>query len=185
MTAETSPTEITGRLPLHSQEAVEAGQYLVFTLGGEVFAIDILGIREIIGYGEPTGVPMMPEAIRGVINLRGAVVPVLDLSARFGRGRTTVGRRTCIVILELDGQAAEAGFQTLGIVVDGVNEVLEIHADQIEPPPGFGTRLRTDFIAGMGRREGGFVIILDLLRVLCPDELARLADGIGGAAVPA
>lgn len=148
--------------------------YLVFTLNDDIFAIDILRIREIIEYGTLTEVPMMPETIRGVINLRGAVVPVIDLSARFGRGRTDVNRRTCVVILEV-AMGDDDTPQVLGVVVDAVNEVLEIPPEQIEPAPSFGTRLRTDFIAGMGRMEGRFVIILDLARVLSLDELAGIA----------
>lgn len=150
-------------------------QYLIFTLNGDVYAIEIMCIREIIEYGLVTEVPMMPDAIRGVINLRGAVVPLIDLSARFGRGRSTTGRRSCSVILEVAGQGGGAP-QTLGIVVDAVNEVLDIPAAEIEPAPAFGARLRTDFIAGMGRIGERFVIILDLARVLSFEELARLAE---------
>lgn len=148
--------------------------YLIFTLNDDIFAIDILRIREIIEFGTLTEVPMMPETIRGVINLRGAVVPVIDLSARFGRGRTDVAKRTCVVILEV-AMGDDDAPQVLGIVVDAVNEVQEIPAEQIEPPPSFGTCLRTDFIAGMGRMAGRFVIILDLARVLSLDELAGIA----------
>jgi len=175
---------VPARQPLPGQPAdlSELQPHLVFTLNEEIFAIDILSIREIIDYGQPTEVPLMPDAIRGVINLRGAVVPVIDLSARFGRGRTPVGRRTCIVILEVEAPAGEGGLQVLGIVVDAVNEVLEIAAADIEPAPSFGTRLRTDFIAGMGRVDGRFVIILDLPKVLSLEELARLADLAGPAA---
>lgn len=155
----------------------EAGgrqQYLAFNLNGEVFAIDILQIREIIEFGKITIVPMAPPSVRGVINLRGAVVPVIDLSAHFRREPTPVARRTCIVILEVpvDGQAS----QSLGIIVDAVNEVLEIPACDIEPAPSFGTRLRTDFIAGMGRVAGRFIIILDLPKVISLDELGQLAE---------
>jgi purine-binding chemotaxis protein CheW len=149
--------------------------YLRFTLNDEAFAIDIQQIREIIEYGQVTQVPMMPTTVRGVINLRGAVVPVLDLSARFGRARTDVARRTCIVIVEVPPVVEGERPQVLGIVVDAVNEVLEIPAADIEPPPSFGTRLRSNFVAGMGRVAGRFVIILDLPRALALDELARLA----------
>lgn len=169
----------------HSASAAEpdkSRQYLIFTLNGEALAIDILCIREIIDYGQPTELPLMPEAIRGVINLRGAVVPVIDLSARFGRGRTAVGRRTCIVILEVAGLPGEDEPHTLGVVVDAVNEVLEIPPADIEPPPDFGARLRTDFIAGMGRVGSRFVILLDLERVLCLDELSLLAELAGSPA---
>ena len=154
-------------------------QYLAFTLNGEVFAIDILQIREIIEFGALTEVPMMPPTIRGVINLRGSVVPVIDLSARFGRGPSAVARRTCVVILEvsMDGLT-----QTLGVMVDAVNEVMEIPAEDIEPAPAFGTRIRTDFIAGMGRVNGRFVIILDVAHVFSLDELASLGQLAGSAA---
>jgi len=165
-----------GGVPAHRSEAVhrpliEEGQFLIFSLGGEPFAIGILNIREIIEYSNLTEVPMMPEVVRGVINLRGSVVPVIDLSARFGRGRTKIQRRTCVVIVEVPGE--EAG-QVVGVLVDAVNEVQDIAADQIEPPPNFGTRLRTDFIAGMCRLGTRFVIILDVRRVLSLDELEQV-----------
>lgn len=147
----------------------EGRQYLAFTLNGEVLAIDILQVREIIEFGALTEVPMMPDTIRGVINLRGAVVPVIDLSARFGRGASAVLRRTCIVIVEV---VSEGGTQTLGVMVDAVNEVMEIPREDIEPAPTFGARIRTDFIAGMGRVNGKFVILLDVSRVFSVDELA-------------
>ena len=148
----------------------EHGQYLTFLLGGEMFAIGILGIKEIIEYGSLTTVPMMPEFIRGVINLRGAVVPVVDLSARFGRESTEVTRRSCIVIIE----AGVDEKHDIGVVVDSVSEVLEIPGSEIEPAPSFGAKIRSDFIQGMGKVEGKFVIILDSNRVLSVDEMAML-----------
>lgn len=154
-------------------ESGSGRQYLAFTLNGEVFAIDILQIREIIEFGALTEVPMMPSTIRGVINLRGAVVPVIDLSARFGRGPSAVARRTCVVIIEVSVDGAR---QTLGVMVDAVNEVMEIPAEDIEPAPAFGARIRTDFISGMGRVNGRFVIILDVARVFSLDELASLGN---------
>jgi purine-binding chemotaxis protein CheW len=147
----------------------EAQQYLTFMLGGEVFAIGILHIKEIIEYGQLTGVPMMPEFIRGVINLRGAVVPVVDLASRFGGKPSQVTRRSCIVILEL---AVEAETRVIGVVVDAVNEVLEISRADIEPPPSFGTRIRTDFIEGMGKVQEKFVIILNVNNVLSTEDIA-------------
>lgn len=147
-------------------------QYLTFNLGGEIFAIGILAIKEIIEYGNLTEVPMMPDFIRGVINLRGAVVPVVDLSARFGRRGSTVSRRTCIVIVEME---AEDGRQDVGVIVDAVNEVLEILPQDIEPAPSFGAKIRTEFIRGMGKVAGKFVIILNADRVLSVNELATLA----------
>ncbi|MDZ7584072.1 MAG: chemotaxis protein CheW [Thiobacillus sp.] len=146
-------------------------QFLTFMLGGEVFAIGILAIKEIIEYGNLTEVPMMPDYIRGVINLRGSVVPVVDLSARFGRKNTELTRRTCIVIIEV---ASDQEKQVIGVVVDAVNEVLEIQADQIEPPPAFGAKIRTDFIRGMGKVEEKFVIILNVDNVLSIDDLGLL-----------
>jgi purine-binding chemotaxis protein CheW len=138
-------------------------QYLTFMLGGEAFAIGILGIKEIIEYGHLTEVPMMPDCVRGVINLRGAVVPVMDLQARFGRQASAVTKRTCIVIVEL-GDAAES--QVIGVVVDAVNEVLDLPAADIEPPPSFGASIRSDFVSGMAKVRGKFVIVLDVTNVL-------------------
>jgi purine-binding chemotaxis protein CheW len=156
---------------VHDAALQDQQQYLTFMLGGEVFAMGILGIKEIIEYGQITTVPMMPEFIRGVINLRGAVVPVVDLSARFGRSGTAVTKRTCIVIVEVH---ADGEKQDIGVIVDAVNEVLEIARDQIEPPPSFGTRIRTDFISGMGKVNNKFVIILNVNSVLSLDDLALL-----------
>ena len=148
-------------------------QYLTFSLGGEVFALGILNVKEIIEFGNITEIPMMPAFIRGVINLRGAVVPVIDLSARFGGPASTVSRRTCIVIVEL-GEGEER--QDLGVIVDAVNEVLEIPRSEIEPPPTFGAKIRADFIQGMGKVDGRFVIILNVDRVLSPQEITMLAS---------
>ncbi|MBS0542813.1 MAG: purine-binding chemotaxis protein CheW [Proteobacteria bacterium] len=147
-------------------------QYLTFSLGGEVFALGILNVKEIIEFGSITEIPMMPAFIRGVINLRGAVVPVIDLSARFGGRTSAVSRRTCIVIVEL-GSGEDR--QDLGVIVDAVNEVLEIPRGDIEPPPSFGARIRADFIQGMGKVNGDFVIILNVERVLSTEEMAMLA----------
>jgi purine-binding chemotaxis protein CheW len=154
-------------------EAVEAPQqYLTFTLGGEMFAVAILNVKEIIEYGTVTEIPMMPGFIRGVINLRGAVVPVIDLSCRFGGKATEVARRTCIVIIEMhEGEQK----QDIGVMVDAVSEVLEIAADEIEPPPSFGARIRTDFIDGMGKVGGKFVILLNIDKILSIEEIAMLA----------
>ncbi len=160
-------------------EMIGAQQYLVFSLCNETFAIDIRSIKEIIEYGRLTEVPMMPELVRGVINLRGAVVPVVDLAVRFGRRPTQIARRTCIVIVETQVTAGET--QVIGIIVDAVNEVLDIAAQEIEPPPSFGARIRTDFIAGMGKVEGEFVILLELQHALSVDELAGIADTLEDA----
>src|SRR3954447_4057004 len=119
-------------------QAVQVRQYLTFTLGNEVFAIGILAIKEIIEYSTLTTVPMMPTYVRGVINLRGAVVPVLDLSVRFGKAPSPVTKKTCIVIIEISSAGER---QDVGIVVDAVDSVLDIPPDQIEPPPAFGARI--------------------------------------------
>jgi purine-binding chemotaxis protein CheW len=154
---------------LHEEQA----QYLTFTLGGEMFAIGILGIKEIIEYGNLTSVPMMPACVRGVINLRGAVVPVVDLAARFGRPGAEVTRRSCIVIIEAE---SDTGAQDVGLMVDAVSAVLEIPANEIEPAPSFGARIRADFISGMAKVNGKFVIVLNVDRVLSVDEMARLSE---------
>jgi purine-binding chemotaxis protein CheW len=159
--------------------AQEPAQYLTFMLAGEMFAIGILAIKEIIEYSNLTPVPMMPASVRGVINLRGAVVPVMDLLARFGKPPSPVTKRSCIVIVEV-ANAEER--QVIGVAVDAVNEVLDIAPTDIEPPPAFGARIRSDFIQGMGKVKGKFVILLDLNHALSMDELA--APGGFGAAAP-
>ena len=150
----------------------ELGQYLTFLLSGEMYAVGILNVKEIIEYGQLTEIPMLPAFIRGVINLRGAVVPVIDLSARFGGHQTETSRRTCIVIIELSSGEEH---HDIGVVVDAVSEVLEVSSADIEPAPSFGAKIRADFIDGMGKIGGKFVIILDIQRVLSVDEIASLA----------
>ncbi|MGN2434965.1 chemotaxis protein CheW [Pseudomonas syringae] len=152
----------------------EEAQYLTFMLGGEMFAIGILGIKEIIEYGSLTVVPMMPAFVRGVINLRGAVVPVVDLSARFGRQNSEITRRSCVIIIEASTEDGQP--QDIGLLVDNVSAVLEIPASQIEPPPNFGARIRADFISGMAKVDGHFVIVLEVERVLSIDEMSSLAE---------
>ncbi len=149
-----------------------SNQYLTFTVGGEMYAMGILAIKEIIQYGGVSGVPMMPEFIRGVINLRGSVVPVVDLAARFHGALAQAGRRSCIVIVEA---RADDEVQDVGVVVDGVSAVLEIADADIEPAPAFGARIKTDFIRGMGKVNGRFVILLDVEQVLGTDNLALAA----------
>jgi len=156
----------------------DEAQYLTFLLGKEMFAFDILGIKEIIEYGELTNVPMMPEFIRGVINLRGAVVPVVDLSARFGRAVSMVTRRSCIVIIEVESEGER---QDIGVMVDSVSEVLEIPAADIEPAPSFGVKIRAEFISGMGKVKDRFVIILNADKVLSVNELAMLSEAGAGS----
>ena len=153
-------------------------QYLTFALGDEVFAMDIRTVREIIQYGAMTTVPLMPDFVRGVINLRGAVVPVIDLHARFGRPAAKVSKKPCIVIFDAmrDGERVE-----LGLMVDAVSEVIEIAAANIEPPPNFGTAVRRDFIRGMGKVASRFVIILEPDRAFDVGEMAELCEATQGA----
>jgi len=154
-----------------TQGAAQQTQFLTFMLRAEVFAIGILAIKEIIEYDDLTVVPMMPACIRGVINLRGAVVPVMDLSARFGRKTAEVTKRTCIVIVEIE---ADGERQDVGIIVDAVNAVLDIPASEIEPAPAFGAKISTTFIQGMGKVNGKFVILLDVNNVFSADEMGAL-----------
>lgn len=149
----------------------EATQYLTFMLGKEVYAINILSIKEIIEFGHLTEVPKMPGFIRGVINLRGAVVPVVDLAARFGKASAAITRKTCVVIVEI---AFEDGLHTVGVLVDAVNAVMDIEGRQIEPAPSFGAQIRNEFISGMGKVNDKFIIILDVSKVLSLDEIAEV-----------
>jgi purine-binding chemotaxis protein CheW len=153
----------------------EQDQYLTFMLDKEMFAIGILAIKEIIEYHNLTAVPMMPDWIRGVINLRGAVVPVLDLSARFGRKSSVVTKRTCIVIAEVGSNGER---QVIGVMVDAVNQVLSIPPSEIQAPPTFGAKIRSDFMRGMGKVDGKFVILLDVDHVLSVDEIGSLSDDL-------
>ena len=148
-------------------------QYLTFMLGEEVFAMDIRTVREIIQHGAMTVVPLMPKFVRGVINLRGAVVPVIDLQSRFGRSTTIVGKKTCVIIFDAsrDGEKTE-----LGLMVDAVSEVIEIQPTQIEPPPQFGTSIQREFIRGMGKVAGEFIVILEPERALDIDDMAQLVE---------
>lgn len=156
-----------------SGNPVEQAQYLTFMLGGETFAVGILHVKEIIEYSGLTEVPMMPDCVQGVINLRGAVVPVVSLSLRFGKPGTPVTKRTCIVIVEVETDGER---QVMGIVVDAVNAVLEIAASDIEPAPTFGAKIRSEFIEGMGKVSGKFVILLNIDKVLSANEIGALAD---------
>ena len=158
-----------------TQKVVEEKQYLTFMLGGEMFSIGILSIKEIIWYANLTEVPMMPACIRGVINLRGAVVPVMDLSNRFGKPSTPVVKSTCIVIIEVP-RANEGEHQAMGVVVDSVQAVLEIPVSEIEPSPSFGAKIRPDFIEGIAKVNGKFVILLNVNQVLSMEEISQLGQ---------
>ena len=154
-------------------EIIETTQYLTFKLDEEIFALDIAKVREVLDYTTVTKVPRTPEFMRGVINLRGSVVPVVDMRLKFGMTKTDKTVNTCIIIVEitLAGETV-----VLGALADAVHEVIELEPEQIEPAPKIGTRLKTDFIRGMGRRNDAFIIILDIDKVFSSDELSLVQD---------
>ncbi len=156
----------------------ETTQYLTFKLGDEVFALDIAKVREVLDFTSVTKVPRTPEFMRGVINLRGNVVPVVDMRLKFGLTRTEKTVNTCIIIVEisLDGDTT-----VLGALADSVQEVIDLEPDKIEPAPKIGTRLKTEFIKGMGNRNDQFIIILDIDKVFSVDELSLVQDVEAGA----
>jgi purine-binding chemotaxis protein CheW len=159
------------------QEAVVQGrQYLTFTVNGMSFGIAISSIKEIIEYRTPTEVPKMLGCMRGLINMRGRVVPVIDLAVRFGQSKPEPTRRSCIVILDMQQERHD-----IGVVADAVSAVVEIADADVEPAPSFGANLRTDFICGMGKIGDAFVVLLDIEKVLSIAELTSL-DGEGQAA---
>lgn len=148
-------------------EPSQRSQYLSFTLAGADHAVGILQVKEILQFEGATRVPSVPASVRGVINLRGNVVPIVDLALKFGLRETPVGRRTCVVIVE----ASVGGKRTaVGVLADSVNEVLDLGAADIEPPPSFGTGVKVDYLIGMGKVGKGFVLLLDLDRVLSAEE---------------
>jgi purine-binding chemotaxis protein CheW len=167
MSTETTVAAPSGAIP------ITVLQYLTFSLGDEVFAMDIRMVREIIQFGTVTVVPLMPLFVRGVINLRGAVVPVIDLKARFQRDRSSVGKKTCVIIFDSSYEGEKV---QLGLMVDAVSEVIDISSAQIEPPPHFGSTIQRDFISGMGRVDGAFVVIIEPDRALNVEEMATLAE---------
>ena len=150
-------------------------QYLTFLIGGEEYAVNLLKVKEIIEYDVITKVPKTPSWVRGVINLRGSVVPVIDLALKFGQAATEVGKLTCIVITEVEC-AGEA--TVMGILADAVSQVIDLKPEEIEAPPAFGTRVKIDYLVGMGRSGKKFCLILDSERVLSTDELLEVTDSL-------
>lgn len=148
-------------------------KYLTFLLGEKSYAISILKIKEILEYGSITPIPKMPEFICGAINLRGRLVPVIDLLERLGNGNSEIGKRSCIVIVEM-----EFAQETLniGVIVDAVSKVMDFKNSEIEDAPTFGGVVETDFIEGMGKVDDEFVVILNIDRILSLDDLALLSD---------
>ncbi|TRO77883.1 chemotaxis protein CheW [Desulfuromonas acetexigens] len=149
----------------------ENHQYLTFKLDDEVFALGIDKVREVLDYTSVTKVPQTPDFMRGVINLRGSVVPVVDMRLKFGMAKTEKTVNTCIIIVEIN---LEGETTVLGALADSVQEVLDLEPHQIEPAPKIGTKLRTEFIRGMGKRDEQFIIILDIDKVFSSEELATV-----------
>lgn len=153
--------------------ADKEGKYLTFYLAGEEYGIGILKIKEIIGLLPITSVPQTPEYVKGVINLRGKVVPVMDLRLRFGIAAIEYTDRTCIIVVEIAGQD---GTVTVGIVVDSVSEVINIKVDEIQEAPNFGVELDTDYILGLAKMEGSVKILLEIERVLGSEDVTVISE---------
>ncbi len=156
---------------MSSDEIIQSTQYLTFTLGEEDFALDIATVREVLNYTTITRVPRMPQFLSGVINLRGNVVPVIDLRLKLGMSAIRKTADTCIVIVEIevDGEMTQ-----MGALADSVKEVIDLDPSQISPPPKLGTKLKSEFIKGMGKQDERFLIILDIDCILSDDELAMM-----------
>jgi purine-binding chemotaxis protein CheW len=160
--------------------STETTQFLTFKLGDEVFALDISKVREVLDFTTVTKVPRTPEFMRGVINLRGSVVPVVDLRLKFGMTKTESSVNTCIIITEV---TVDNDTTVLGALADSVQEVLDLEPGSIAAAPKIGTKLKTEFIKGMGKRDDRFIIILDIDKVFSSDELAMVQQE-GSSAAP-
>lgn len=156
---------------MSASEVTDSRQYLTFRLGQEIFAIEVAKVREVLDLAPITAIPRTPEFMSGVINLRGSVVPVVDLRLCFEMAKTESTRNTCIVVVEvlLDNDSI-----VIGALADSVEEVIDLEPEQIQPPPRIGTRIRTDFIRGMGKRDTQFIMILDIDRVFSAEDLAMV-----------
>jgi chemotaxis signal transduction protein len=156
----------------------QAHQFLSFTIAGTDYGVPILKVKEILQYEEATRVPGTPASIRGVINVRGAVVPVVDLGAKFAKGEAVPTKRSCVLVVELAGADA----LVLGVLADAVNEVVDLRDGDVEPAPAFGPGVRVDYLTGMGKVGKGFVLLLDLDRVLTASEAELAAQAVAAAA---
>jgi purine-binding chemotaxis protein CheW len=154
-------------------EITETTQYLTFTLDDEVFAVEISKVREVLDFTSITKVPRTPDFMRGVINLRGSVVPVVDMKLKFGMSLTEQSVNTCIIIVEV---TLDDDKMILGALADSVQEVFELDPEYIEPAPRIGTQLQTDFIKGMGKRDDNFIMILNIDKIFSTDELVIVQD---------
>ncbi|AQT60325.1 chemotaxis protein CheW [Cellvibrio mixtus] len=148
-------------------------QYLTFNIGHEYYGLELSQTREIIEYNGITEVPLMPNFLRGVINLRGEVVPVIDLAVRLGRKPIQVQKRTCIIVVELENNEQN---HVLGLLADAVSEVIEMDDENIEDAPSFGANIRADFIQGIAKRDDEFIVLLDANSALSIRELAHLVE---------
>jgi len=153
--------------------SIESDQYLTFILSAEEFGIPVMSIKEITEYGHLTKVPMVPDFIQGVVNLRGNVVPVISLASKFGLEIKPIDKRTCIIIMDVQMGDKK---MVMGVVVDKVLQVIEIPDTNIEPAPSLGATIQTNFIKGMGKIDDNFLIILDVVQVLSGDEIAMMQD---------
>ncbi len=156
---------------MNASTITEARQYLTFKLGNEIFATDVAQVREVLDLTTITSIPRTPDFMAGVINLRGSVVPVVDLRLCFEMSKTESTRNTCIVVVEvlLEGEST-----VIGALADSVEEVIDLEPEQIQPAPRIGTQIRTEFIKGMGKRDAQFIMILDIDRVFSAEELATV-----------
>jgi purine-binding chemotaxis protein CheW len=161
--------------------AKSSNQYLTFFLAGEEYAITILQVTDIIECGDVTRVPGTPPWIRGVHNLRGTVVPVIDLAVKFGLPPTEITRRSCVVIVQV---RMDDELLTMGVMADSVHQVVELGADDIQAPPAFGPRVRVDCVLGMAASQGKFVVLLDIDRILATDEIVAAATQVLEEGVP-
>jgi len=155
-------------------EANEQTQFLTFLLAGEAFAVGILRVKEIIEYETVTRIPSAPPSIRGVINLRGSVVPVVDLAVRFGLGQSPVTKRTCVIIVEVEVGGRQR--LVMGLMADSVSQVIDLPLAEIEPPPSFGTCVPMDYLKGIGKMGKKFVLLLDVDKVVSSKEMLDLAE---------
>ena len=162
----------------YSESSQKVQQHLTFMIGGEEYAVSLLKVKEIIEFDTVTEVPKTPEWIRGVINLRGSVVPVVDLAVKFRQPPSVAGKLTCIVITEV---ACEGAGTVMGIMADSVRQVIDLRTQDIEPPPTFGTRVKIDYLLGMAHSGKKFCLILDTEKVLSTDELLELPDALDQA----
>lgn len=164
---------------MHAKAHDKADRFLSFVIANEEYAIGILRVREITEFGTLTRVPAAPASVRGVINLRGSVVPVIDLAVRFGLPESQTTNRTCVIVVET-GTAGD--HSVMGILADRVCQVMDLDSGQIEPPPSFGMAVRPEFLLGMGAAGNKFVLLLDIDKLLSIGEINTLAGELDGAA---